>query len=159
MFLPPGAVKTVGDLIFWQYAKIISESAGAGKRQYAFVMDRFKKLVSGEILWSTSIREYVKEREKTGECIYCGCKKDLDQDFLQFIDNLSGVSVNSPSSHARFLALENSTFWKDPFLITSFPSSLIMRTFKNEYMESDIIFRRSQDRYKDLKTGRFIRKS
>jgi len=57
-------VKSFRDLIYWQYAKIISESAGAGKRQYGFVMDRFKKLVSGEISWSTSIREYVKEREK-----------------------------------------------------------------------------------------------
>jgi hypothetical protein len=75
-------VKAVGDLIFWQYAKIISESAGAGKRQYGFVMDRFKKLVSGEILWSTSIREYVKEREKTGECIYCSGKKDLTLDHI-----------------------------------------------------------------------------
>ena len=27
-------------------------------------MDRFKKLTAGEINWSTSIREYVKEREK-----------------------------------------------------------------------------------------------
>lgn len=75
--MPPAVVRCVRDLIFWQYAKIISESAGAGKRQYGFVMDRFKKLTSGEIQWSTSIREYVKEREKPEECIYCGNKKDL----------------------------------------------------------------------------------
>jgi len=40
-------------------------------------MNRFKKLTSGEINWSTSIREYVKEREKKDVCIYCGKKKDL----------------------------------------------------------------------------------
>jgi hypothetical protein len=34
------------------------------KRQFEFVMNRFKKLASGEINWSTSIREYVKEKEK-----------------------------------------------------------------------------------------------
>jgi hypothetical protein len=62
-------VKTIEDLIFWQYAKIISESAGYGKNQYGFIMNRFKKLVSGEINWSTSIREYVKEREQTLEHI------------------------------------------------------------------------------------------
>ena len=45
--LPPHVVKTIQDLIFWQYAKIISESAGIGKNQYGFVMDRFKKLSSG----------------------------------------------------------------------------------------------------------------
>ena len=28
-FMPPAAVKTIRDLIHWQYAKIISESAGA----------------------------------------------------------------------------------------------------------------------------------
>lgn len=40
-------------------------------------MNRFKKLVSGEINWSTSIREYVKEREQQNVCIYCGKKGDL----------------------------------------------------------------------------------
>ncbi len=75
--MPPGAVKTIQHLIFWQYAKIISESAGYGKRQFGFVMNRFKKLASGEINWSTSIREYVKEREKEDVCIYCGQKRTL----------------------------------------------------------------------------------
>ena len=75
--MPPTAVKSIQDLIYWQYAKIISESAGAGKKNYAFVMNRFKKLQSGEIKWSTAIREYIKEREKQDECIYCGVKKDL----------------------------------------------------------------------------------
>jgi hypothetical protein len=75
--LPPRAVKTIQDLIYWHYAKIISESAGYGKNQYGFIMDRFKKLVSGEINWSTSIREYVKEREQPDVCIYCGKKGDL----------------------------------------------------------------------------------
>ena len=59
------------DAIFWQYAKIISESAGPGKKNYGFIMDRFKKLRDGDINWSSSIREYVKEREHQGRCIYC----------------------------------------------------------------------------------------
>jgi len=42
--MPPSAVRTLRDLIFWQYAKIISESAGFGKRSFGFVMNRFKKL-------------------------------------------------------------------------------------------------------------------
>jgi 5-methylcytosine-specific restriction endonuclease McrA len=45
-------------------------------------MDRFKKLTSGEISWSTSIREYVKEGEKAEECIYCGGKEDLTLDHI-----------------------------------------------------------------------------
>ena len=77
MGVPPRAVRTIEGLMFWQYAKIISQSAGYGKKQFGFVMDRFKKLSSGEINWSNSIREYVKEREKEDVCIYCGKKRDL----------------------------------------------------------------------------------
>ena len=40
-------------------------------------MNRFKALQLGEISWSTSIREYIKEREKPDICIYCGSKSDL----------------------------------------------------------------------------------
>jgi hypothetical protein len=80
--MPPSAVKTIRDLIYWQYGKIISDSAGAGKKQYAFVMERFKKLQSGEIVWSSAIREYVKEHEKENQCIYCGAKDHLSLDHL-----------------------------------------------------------------------------
>jgi hypothetical protein len=75
-------VKTIRDLIYWQYAKIISESAGAGKRQYGFVMNRFQSLTTGQISWSTAIREYVKERESPDACIYCGSHDQLTLDHL-----------------------------------------------------------------------------
>jgi len=39
--LPPRAVKTIQDLIFWQYAKIISESAGYGKKGYTVTRKPF----------------------------------------------------------------------------------------------------------------------
>lgn len=81
--MPPKAVRTVRDLIYWQYAKLITESAGYGKtKNYGFIMDRFKQLKSGDIQWSGSIREYVKEREKPNECIYCGSKESLSTDHL-----------------------------------------------------------------------------
>lgn len=60
---PPPAIRSVRDLIHWQYAKIIADSAGMGKRNYRFVMSKFKKLQGEEIFWN-EIREYVKEREK-----------------------------------------------------------------------------------------------
>ena len=75
--MPPSAVRTLGDLIFWQYAKIISKSAGFGKRSYGFIMNRYKKLQSGEIEWSSSIREWIHERETPDRCIYCGQKGQL----------------------------------------------------------------------------------
>ena len=88
--MPPGAVKNIRDLIYWQYAKIISESAGAGKKQYGFVMNRFKKLQSGEIEWSGAIREYLREREIANQCIYCSSTDNL------FVDHLIPRSRNGP---------------------------------------------------------------
>ncbi len=79
--MPPPAIRTLRDLLYWQYAKIIAESAGVGKRQWPFVMDRFKKLQQGTIAWD-SIREYVKEREDMEHCLYCGTDADLTLDHL-----------------------------------------------------------------------------
>ncbi len=79
--MPPSAVRTLGDLLYWQYAKIIAGSAGIGKTQYGFVMQRFKKLQSGEIGWDT-LREYVKEREDPNRCIYCGHEGPMTMDHL-----------------------------------------------------------------------------
>ncbi len=79
--MPPTAVRNLKDLLYWQYAKIIAQSAGMGKRQWAFIMDRFKKLQSGEIAWD-SIREYVKEREDLDHCVFCGGEDDLTLEHL-----------------------------------------------------------------------------
>jgi len=80
--MPPSAVKTLQDLLYWQYAKIISESAGFGKSNYRFIMNRFKGLQSREIEWSSSIREWVRERENPDQCIYCGAKEKLTVDHM-----------------------------------------------------------------------------
>jgi len=79
--MPPPVVKTVRDLILWQYAKIISGSAGFGKTNYGFVMSKFKQLQEGEIFWN-EIREYVKERETKDECIFCRSRTSLTIDHL-----------------------------------------------------------------------------
>jgi hypothetical protein len=75
--MPPAAIKTIKDLIFWQYSKIISESAHFGKQNYGFIMSKFKELQTGTIHWSTSIREYIKEHEVQNQCIYCGIDNTL----------------------------------------------------------------------------------
>jgi hypothetical protein len=79
--VPPAAIRDLRDLMYWQYAKIIADSAGVGKKQWAFVMERFKKLQSGEIAWD-SIREYVKEHNDFHRCLYCGRAGDLTLDHL-----------------------------------------------------------------------------
>jgi 5-methylcytosine-specific restriction endonuclease McrA len=74
--MPPAAVRTIRDQIFWQYAKLISKSAGL-KGQRAFQMSRFIQLRDGKIVWSSTIREWLREYEKPDECIYCGVKGPL----------------------------------------------------------------------------------
>jgi hypothetical protein len=81
MPMPPAVVKTVGDLIFWQYAKIIADSAGIRKTDYGFVMKKFKQLRAGSISWN-EIREYVKERETVDRCGFCGATADLTLEHL-----------------------------------------------------------------------------
>ncbi len=75
--MPPSAVKTVRDQIFWQYAKLISKSAGFGINNRGFQMSRFIGLRDGKITWSSTIREWLREHEKPDEGIYCGSKSDL----------------------------------------------------------------------------------
>ncbi len=87
--MPPKAVKTIRDLIYWQYAKIVAASAGFGKRNFRFIMNRFKKFQKGEMFWN-EIREYVKEREKQNECIFCGSKGSVTLEHL-FPKALGGV--------------------------------------------------------------------
>ncbi len=80
--MPPSVVKTIKDEIFWQYAKLISKSAGFGIDGRAFQMSTFIKLRDGKIKWSTAIREWIKEHEKPNECIYCDSKENLSVEHI-----------------------------------------------------------------------------
>lgn len=80
--MPPAVAQTIRDTIYWQYAKLISKSAGFGNKQRAFQMNRFFALRDGSIQWSTTIREWIKEREKLEECIYCGVHGDLTTEHI-----------------------------------------------------------------------------
>jgi len=79
--MPPPAVKTIRDIIYWQYAKLMAKSSGHEK-DYGFIMSQFKKLQTGKISWSGSIREYLRDLERDKVCIYCGNKEDLSIDHL-----------------------------------------------------------------------------
>lgn len=78
---PPKYVKTVRDLIFWLYAELIARAAGFDGN-YGFVVSRYKKLKSGEMKWSSSIRDHQKEWEKGKVCVYCGATKNLTIDHI-----------------------------------------------------------------------------
>ena len=76
--MPPGAVKTIRDLIFLEYAKLICGSALQDRKNYGFVMHNFKKLQSGEKKWSAVLREDL--QMDPGRCAYCGGTEGLSGD-------------------------------------------------------------------------------
>lgn len=78
----PRAVKTVRELIYWEYAHLIAKGAGF-EGNYAFIMNRFQKLKKGEIQWSDVSREdrILVERGKN-DCVYCGSAEELSWDHL-----------------------------------------------------------------------------
>ncbi len=80
--MPPPAVKTVRDLIFWQYAAIMTSAATGKKNEWALRMSFLNKLKSGEIVWSTNVREWLLEMENTSVCIYCGAENNLTTEHI-----------------------------------------------------------------------------
>jgi hypothetical protein len=135
--MPPATVKTVGDVLYWQYAKIIAASAGFRKEDYGFVTAKFKQLKNGEISWN-QIREYIKERQ-TNECIYCGAEADLTLEHLlprkfhgpQTERNLVWVckSCNSAKGGKRLFE-----FWIDKYGLKE-GKNLVPRIAEGKYLK------------------------
>jgi hypothetical protein len=77
----PKYVDTVRRFIYWQYAQLIAKAAGY-EGNYGFVISRYKKLDSGEMSWSSSVRDHEKELEKGMVCVYCGATHSLSTDHI-----------------------------------------------------------------------------
>ncbi len=77
----PKYVDSVKRLIYWHYAQLIAKAAGF-ENNYGFVVSRYKKLESGEMAWSSTIRDYEKELDKGQVCIYCGATTGLSTDHI-----------------------------------------------------------------------------
>ncbi len=87
--MPSPSIKTIRDLIFYQYSKIIADSVGLSKtgstksEYFSFVMDRVNKLRSGEINMSTISREIKMQILSEQKCCeYCGKLDGLSWDHL-----------------------------------------------------------------------------
>ncbi|MDH4209102.1 MAG: HNH endonuclease [Anaerolineae bacterium] len=78
---PPKSVDTVRRFIHWQYAVLIARSAGF-EGNYGFVVSRYKKLESGEMTWSSSVRDYERDMDKGQICVYCGSTTGLSTDHI-----------------------------------------------------------------------------
>jgi hypothetical protein len=82
--MPDRDVQTVQDLIYYQYAKIITKRAfnvpdgqAAKGQHYGFIKKTFRELQSGGKLWSEITREDWQFVESDKRCIYCGAETDL----------------------------------------------------------------------------------
>ncbi len=80
--MPPSGVKTYRDLVCYEWAKAIARSSGMGDN-YAFIMDRMRKLKSGNLRMSDIVREdKMMAVDGAKECIYCGTMGALAWDHL-----------------------------------------------------------------------------
>jgi len=78
---PPKYVDTVRLLVYWHYTQLIAKAA-CFEGNYGFVISHYKKLASGEMNWSSPIRDNEKELEKGRVCVYCGATGDLSSDHI-----------------------------------------------------------------------------
>jgi hypothetical protein len=53
-----------------------------GKKNYGMIMGTYKKLCNNTMSWSSSVREWLREREHGNECIYCGAFDKLTTDHI-----------------------------------------------------------------------------
>jgi hypothetical protein len=85
MVMPDSEVKTVKDLIYYQYAKIIAKSAmgaDAKKNAYGFIKQTFRQLKNDEKKWSEILREDRQLVEAEKKCIYCNSTENLNWEHI-----------------------------------------------------------------------------
>ena len=87
--MPDKEVKTIRDLIFYQYAKIIARSAfGCGdgiqakKTNYGFIKKKFRELRDDEMQWSAILREDIQFVESDKKCIFCQTVDNLTKEHI-----------------------------------------------------------------------------
>jgi len=81
--MPPKNVKTIRQLIYWEYAKLIAGRVVQDRKNYRFVMYTYKKLERGEMHPSQILRE--NKLLCAGErcCAYCGAgEPELDWEHI-----------------------------------------------------------------------------
>jgi hypothetical protein len=74
--LPSAVVpKRIRDFILYYYAKLVIAPSSGHKGNYKFIIDRYKRLVSGEISMSDYDREIQKLAQQPGTCVFCNSPK------------------------------------------------------------------------------------
>ena len=73
-------MRTVRELICWEYAKLIAGSAVGNRKNYNFVVTVFNRLMAGQISVSSVLRENKQLFMAGEECAYCGAKQGLQSE-------------------------------------------------------------------------------
>lgn len=74
--------KTVRELVYWEYAKLIAEKATGARSNYRFVVFSYKRLVSGKISPSTILTENQHLFRAGDVCAYCGATVNLQWEHI-----------------------------------------------------------------------------
>jgi 5-methylcytosine-specific restriction endonuclease McrA len=87
--MPDRDVRTIRDLIYYQYAKIIAKRAfscadgeAAKRGHYGFIKKTFRDLQSGAMSWSDILREDWQFVESDKQCVYCGASQSLTREHI-----------------------------------------------------------------------------
>ncbi|NWF76865.1 MAG: HNH endonuclease [Nitrospirae bacterium] len=88
--MPDKDVKTIRNLIYYQYAKIIARrafSTSDGKeakkqRYYGFIKKTFLELKNGTKSWSEITHEDWQLVDSEKKCIYCGAESDIQKEHI-----------------------------------------------------------------------------
>lgn len=72
--MPPKNIKTIRQLIYWEYAKLIAGSAVGDRKNFGFVMHTFKKLDSGQMAPSDILHENKMLVYCEKSCAYCNAQ-------------------------------------------------------------------------------------
>ena len=83
--MAPKVVKTVRELIYWEYAKLIAEAVEGrpeARKKYPLVMHMFQKLRNGQMKPASILRENKMLVEETNACAYCGATEGLEWEHI-----------------------------------------------------------------------------
>lgn len=80
--MPHASVKTIRQLIYWEYAKLISGSTLGDRKSWGFVMHSYQKLNNGKIHPSNILRDNKRFFEDGQKCVYCGKTEYLEWDHI-----------------------------------------------------------------------------
>ena len=87
--MPPPQIKTVEDVIYYYYAKLIIASAAQCVGQYGFIIDQYNQLKAGKRKMSDYDREIRKQMESENKCVYCGNDSSV-------MDHVIPKAINAP---------------------------------------------------------------